>query len=424
MQYIIIKKMKIQNLTEEFELYIPITNYCNLNCLSCDHLCPIVDNQWNIDIDEYENQLINLINSKIFKYLQSVTIFGGEPLLHPNIIDILQISRKYLKTQSIGIITNGINLLDIDTNFFKTLKTNQIGLNITMYDLDKDYYNLIKEKNSEDISLVTSQARLTYGKITIDKEGKQDPIKNYQTCGKPMKHHPMITLYNNKIYMCPTNYAMNFIGINDDINDCYDIKTVTIQDLQNDLNSNKPYSKCKFCKLEPGKTSSHIWNTTSKDKKNIFFKSNKELFLNNYELYDYVMNSQNIIKKFSNNKKLIQHFDFSLDFINTSNILFRFFYSKLDICFICSNILDKNILNKYFNLIRTSYKNLNEISIYIIDNNCLNISDIYDFCVSNNDDLNIYFLKQINDNDDNNNIKKLLDKNTFSEKKCIINLKN
>ena len=64
-----------------------------------------------------------------------ITLLGGEPLLHPEIIECLKIARNNFKECPIILLTNGVILLnkehDEHGNIFQTCKDNNIIISIT-----------------------------------------------------------------------------------------------------------------------------------------------------------------------------------------------------------------------------------------------------------------------------------------------------
>lgn len=81
-------------------LQVFITNRCNLHCKGC-FARNTMDDEKNISIPEY----IKAIHESILKGCKQINLLGGEPLIHPEIGDIVRINRKKgLKTT---IYTNG-----------------------------------------------------------------------------------------------------------------------------------------------------------------------------------------------------------------------------------------------------------------------------------------------------------------------------
>ena len=78
-------------LSNNMQVYWGITNNCNLNC----HYCSKHRNEIFYDL-EYVSNIIKFINNlSDIKSTLFLKLFGGEPTIHPNILDIVKsISNK------------------------------------------------------------------------------------------------------------------------------------------------------------------------------------------------------------------------------------------------------------------------------------------------------------------------------------------
>lgn len=107
-------------------LQVFITNFCNLACTGC-FARNIMKDQQHISLEEYEKVLTQFIN----KGGQQINLLGGEPLLHPNIKQILNLNRN-LKIKT-TIYTNGYFLNNFSKEDFEDIK-----LRISIYSKDKN----------------------------------------------------------------------------------------------------------------------------------------------------------------------------------------------------------------------------------------------------------------------------------------------
>ncbi|MBP7708353.1 radical SAM protein [Candidatus Pacearchaeota archaeon] len=81
-------------------LQIFTTNRCNLRCEGCFARKLLVNNA-NISMDEYRGA----INKGVERGVKQINLLGGEPLIHPNIQEMIRLNREHqLKTT---IYTNG-----------------------------------------------------------------------------------------------------------------------------------------------------------------------------------------------------------------------------------------------------------------------------------------------------------------------------
>ncbi|MBR9706279.1 4Fe-4S cluster-binding domain-containing protein [Candidatus Pacearchaeota archaeon] len=82
-------------------LQVFVTNDCNLKCGGCFARNAMGDDKSNISLEEYTQA----INQFLEKGGRQVNILGGEPMLHPKLLDLLDINKqKNLKTT---VYTNG-----------------------------------------------------------------------------------------------------------------------------------------------------------------------------------------------------------------------------------------------------------------------------------------------------------------------------
>lgn len=104
----IISKTKETNASEflfKKDRMIVITNHCNLNCGGCSQLIgQFTKNQlWNITLEDLEKS-IQLLKKNPSKH--PITIFGGEPTLHPQWNEIVKLLKSHTPT-NFKITTNG-----------------------------------------------------------------------------------------------------------------------------------------------------------------------------------------------------------------------------------------------------------------------------------------------------------------------------
>lgn len=95
-----------------------ITDNCNLNCAYCCHYAPIAT-KYFVRLDKFEDdiaQLAFLTNQG--KDLGTLGLLGGEPLLHPDLIEMCYHARIMLPYSRIRITTNGLLLKNCPNQTF------------------------------------------------------------------------------------------------------------------------------------------------------------------------------------------------------------------------------------------------------------------------------------------------------------------
>ena len=125
-------KTEILSLTEKpviGYLEMHLVDHCNLNCRGCSHLANISP-AVKVDIDCFTEELICL-NDKF--NVQTLRLMGGEPLLHPQISELLTIARKILPESRIELVTNGLLIPKMDQKFWAALRDENIVVSVSGY---------------------------------------------------------------------------------------------------------------------------------------------------------------------------------------------------------------------------------------------------------------------------------------------------
>ena len=199
-----------------YHFQIPITFDCNLKCKNCLFNCDKFTkrNAFYITIEKFKEYLteINRIvtNSNI---PISLTIFGGEPLLHPNVIEFLNILYDYkIRVSDIFFSTNGIKLLSMPDSFFTIIKKLDAVISISKYPININYDNIFKYVQSNHCKIEnavilsyklknTSLSRFT-DNDTMVKFGEarfvKDKIRTEHYCAD----YCCFPIYDDKIFVC------------------------------------------------------------------------------------------------------------------------------------------------------------------------------------------------------------------------------
>ena len=247
-------KIKVKKQHKRLKLLkigVHATSHCNLNCKGCTAFSPLAEPSF-LDVRLFTNDLIRLAeltNNRI----SALYISGGEPLLHPEIEDILNISRKYFIDADISMMTNGLKLLDMPDSFWNICKTKSIRILISRYPININI-NKINEKAKHfnlKISYVGGDNApiKQMWKYPLDLNGKQ-PLKNsFDICTQV---NLCMILNEGIIYPCNTiacikhfsNYFNEKIELKqDDTLNIYNINSV--EEILDFLCKPKPM--CRFC---------------------------------------------------------------------------------------------------------------------------------------------------------------------------------
>jgi organic radical activating enzyme len=249
----------------KFEIHL--VDRCNLNCAGCLHFSQLCKDTNILGLDDYENdcrRISILTDGKI----ANILLLGGEPLLHPNVIDLIIITRKYFPNKNesnntgiIELVTNGILLPEQNDEFWKKCRDNHIKIVISTYPI-KIKLETIKEKankfnvelkiNSDEIQDKMTGLASQWAKIPMDINGLQDHKNSFSKC---FLSGNCFQLVRGKIFKCARiayiNYFNKTYNLNMEIseNDYIDIyKANNISEILYKLST--PASFCRYCKVD------------------------------------------------------------------------------------------------------------------------------------------------------------------------------
>ena len=179
---------------------VNITEGCNLDCLGCNAYAPLREKKF-LDINSFEKD-ISRIAELTDGIVEKITYQGGEPLIHPNIVSFFEVTRKYIKSGELGIITNGILLQKQEPFFWESCKKNEVKIYISPYPikLDKERISEMSKKYSVDTRFVTEGSRIFFRKRPLNIDGNYDIVKNFRKCIVS----DCWTLFEGKFFACQT----------------------------------------------------------------------------------------------------------------------------------------------------------------------------------------------------------------------------
>ena len=132
-------------MTEKFELNyleIPIVKHCNLNCRYCSHMANLED-EYFVDMGSFLRDIERM--KELFDEIPTIRLLGGEPLLHPDIISLVNCVRNFYPRADIKIATNG-TLLSIDDVILEGFRENKVIVDITVSPPIEGSIEKIKER--------------------------------------------------------------------------------------------------------------------------------------------------------------------------------------------------------------------------------------------------------------------------------------
>jgi len=228
-----------------------IVGHCNLNCKCCNHFSPLVG-EYFVKPEDFEKDFARL-SSLAGRNNENIDIMGGEPLLHPQIVKLLEIARKYFDGP-INIVTNGILLEKMDALFWESCGKNNICIILSSYPVKLNHKHLKKLAKKHSVKLKIRKQFMNkhqWCRLPKDMEGSQDITDNINLC---LVVNFCVFLKDGKLSTCClplliyrfNEYFNKNIQVTE--NDFIDIyKAENIEEIYRFLS--KPMPFCRYCKI-------------------------------------------------------------------------------------------------------------------------------------------------------------------------------
>lgn len=114
-----------------YHLDIHIVDHCNLRCKSCAHFSSLVEGDVVYPADSVAKSLARL--SSLVPNICSISLLGGEPLLHPELAAIAEHTRTFYPYAAINLTTNGLLLRQTPPETVAALRRNNIRIAVSLY---------------------------------------------------------------------------------------------------------------------------------------------------------------------------------------------------------------------------------------------------------------------------------------------------
>jgi MoaA/NifB/PqqE/SkfB family radical SAM enzyme len=176
---------------------INVVDHCNLKCKYCANFCPLAREKY-MDVEEFDRdcaRLASLSNGKI----KAIRLLGGEPLLHPRLIDVMAVTRRHFALSEIDLVTNGILLLQMPEAFWEQCGACGIKVAISHYPININYAKIKSEAKKYGVKTEYGKKARGMYKWLLDLDGGQDVKESYAYC---FRANQCTVLQEGKIYLC------------------------------------------------------------------------------------------------------------------------------------------------------------------------------------------------------------------------------
>lgn len=256
------------NLWDNFidNIELDLVEHCDLNCKNCSHFSNISPESI-IPLNTIKNDLYKLSTLAETK-LHNLKIMGGEPLLHPDLIEIMNYSRECFPNSNILLVTNGLKLLSQTKEFWLSCKNNNIEITPTKYPINVDYAKI--ESIAEEYHVMyryynDAKVTKTSYRSALDLNGTQNPKVSCELC---FRARNCATLIRGKLYLCPVAATAHIFNeqFNENLivaeNDYILLSSVrTLKEITSFLSKEIPF--CRYCDIA-NTTEGETWGITSK----------------------------------------------------------------------------------------------------------------------------------------------------------------
>lgn len=214
---------------------IGICEHCTHRCVSCSHLSPLMS-KWNMPLDMLERDMMAL---KPFVEFHTVQLVGGEPTLHPEIVEALRIAKRVRLGRTVSVITNGFLLDRMKEEFWQELEY----LQISIYPGKECHVELAVEKSR--------QYGFGVGERKFDEFYKQfkpvpdDGAESFRLCHW---RKDCFTIHRGHFHLCPqsTFFPKTLLALPESI-DGLPLEGVTEEKLTAFMERTTPFEACRIC---------------------------------------------------------------------------------------------------------------------------------------------------------------------------------
>lgn len=255
--------------------YIPqcsihLVDHCNLNCKSCSHFsCLAQAGDFELQPCDFHRDIRRL--AKITRgRVRILELYGGEPLLHPNVTEFMKLARRYFPHALIRLITNGILLPQQPPHFWRAVHRYKILISPTKYPIYVNWEKVSelaqKYKCHLDFFGGTGYFQKTLYHKPLDIYGLQNGPLSYINC----QHTRCINLYQGRLYHCPVVAYIKYFNrqFNTNLQPCesdsLDIYEKHLKPADVFAYCARPIPFCRYC-MSRQTTRGHPWEQTKKD---------------------------------------------------------------------------------------------------------------------------------------------------------------
>lgn len=173
---------------------VSLVGHCNLSCRGCNAYSPLSKPIF-LEIAAYKHDVIRL--NQLFDKIDEIYLLGGEPLLHPKLLEILSLTRSVLQQSTIVLVTNGILLAKAPKEFWIACFRNHIIIRISGYPIEIDIKTILTTAESYGVIVVVHPIKKFF-KFSKNLNGNSEPKEMFLCC----REYVCNSLQGGRIFPC------------------------------------------------------------------------------------------------------------------------------------------------------------------------------------------------------------------------------
>ncbi len=237
---------------EAFELHV--TEHCNLRCAHCCNTSPYLSHKTLAPaaIASTLSIMSKVLHADVFK------IMGGEPLLHPEITEVLRVVKASGVGDMVRLFTNGLLLSTMDDAFWRELDHLTVS-SYTSAPVKPDHIRLIEEKAREFDVVLNIKPVDAFSQVMHNAQ-RHDVAAIQQTWDHCWLRHRCLVARDGRFFICTRSAYLTDLHDRVALTEPFadpgrrrdeDSVAVSDPDLADKvlllLNRSEPLHACKFC---------------------------------------------------------------------------------------------------------------------------------------------------------------------------------
>lgn len=254
-------------------LEIAIASCCNMNCNGCSTCANISEKEY-IELEKFEKDMLQI--KQKFSGIRILKLFGGEPLLHPQLEAFIEVARKLFPDTQLQIHSNGMLVPNCKQTLLDQMSKTNAKFIFTLYPETGKVKRLIEMRLQEANVLYEFTEPVYEFRKAINVRGDYDIQEVYANCCK------CITLVKDKlccgfpVILEKLEEKYGFTIDKDTYQNSVDIYHTELNGWEINRQLDCPYDLCAYCAF---------MRFNQLDEENYYFKWKKE----KPELEDWLM---------------------------------------------------------------------------------------------------------------------------------------